>query len=73
MNEEWIKVIKAHDIQDGDLLIVDLKSGLLDHLPDNWPVDFPRVNVIFVNDVNHIKHIQLGRDRGPGPHPGKIS
>jgi len=71
--QELIKIIRVQELHDGDLLLVDSRSGLTaDNLAQYpWPPGTPRINVLFVQDVNAVRHIPLGW-KPTGPVPGKV-
>ena len=72
--EDFIRIIHKHELRNGDLLLIDTKAGIDPEAFQNakWPPDMPRVNVLFVDDVNSIKHIPLGW-KPEGLQPGKVS
>jgi hypothetical protein len=60
---QFIKIIKKQDLQDGDLLLIDPGAGFgMDELEDAFGHEsqpMPKVTVLFVHNVNSVKHIKL--------------
>lgn len=72
--EQFIRIIRKQDLRDGDLLLIDPRSGLdpQELVKAPWAVGMPKVNIMFVLDVNAVKHIPLGWKPSAGPTPGRV-
>lgn len=71
--EQFVRIIRKHELRDGDILLIDPRSGLnpQDLVDQPWAPGMPRVNVMFVLDVNAVQHIPLGW-KPPGKQPGRV-